>query len=207
MLARLAVRNVRRSVRDYAVYFVTLVFGVAAFYAFNSVQGQSVLFDLEGVASEGVFELTGQFLEMFSVLIACVLGFLVVYANRFLIRRRKREFGTYLLLGMRPGQVSAIVLMETALVGAASLAVGLALGFALSQGLSFFTAGLFSIPMQRYRFVFSGAALSQTLLCFALIFVVVALFNTLSVRRCRLIDLLGAHARNERFGVRGPWAD
>ncbi|HIY83985.1 FtsX-like permease family protein [Rubneribacter sp.] len=206
MLAKLAVRNVRRSVRDYAVYFVTLVFGVAVFYAFNSVQGQSVLFDLEGVASEGVFELTGQFLEMFSVLIACVLGFLVVYANRFLIRRRKREFGTYLLLGMRPGQVSAIVLMETALVGAASLAVGLALGFALSQGLSFFTAGLFSIPMQRYRFVFSGAALSQTLLCFALIFVVVALFNTLSVRRCRLIDLLGAHARNERFGVRGPWA-
>lgn len=205
MLARLAVRNVRRSVRDYAVYFVTLVFGVAAFYAFNSVQSQSVLFDLEGVASADAFDLTARFLGMFSVLIAFVLGFLVVYANRFLIRRRKREFGTYLLLGMRPAQVSAIVLMETVCVGAASLAAGLVLGAVLSQGLSFLTAGLFNIPMQQYRFVFSGEALRQTLLCFALVFAVVALFNTLSLRRCRLVDLLGAAARSERATVRRPW--
>ena len=205
MLARLAVRNVRRSVRDYAVYFVTLVFGVAAFYAFNSVQSQSVLFDLEGVASADAFDLTARFLGMFSVLIAFVLGFLVVYANRFLIRRRKREFGTYLLLGVRPAQVSAIVLMETVCVGAASLAAGLVLGTVLSQGLSFLTAGLFNIPMQQYRFVFSGEALRQTLLCFALVFAVVALFNTLSLRRCRLVDLLGAAARSERATVRRPW--
>ena len=204
MLARLAVRNVRRSVRDYAVYFVTLVFGVAAFYAFNSVQSQSVLFDLEGVASADAFDLTARFLGMFSVLIAFVLGFLVVYANRFLIRRRKREFGTYLLLGMRPAQVSAIVLMETVCVGAASLAAGLVLGVVLSQGLSFLTAGLFNIPMQQYRFVFSGEALRQTLLCFALVFAVVALFNTLSLRRCRLVDLLGAATRSERATVRRP---
>ena len=205
MLARLAVRNVRRSVRDYAVYFVTLVFGVAAFYAFNSVQSQSVLFDLEGVASADAFDLTARFLGMFSVLIAFVLGFLVVYANRFLIRRRKREFGTYLLLGVRPAQVSAIVLMETVCVGAASLAAGLVLGVVLSQGLSFLTAGLFNIPMQQYRFVFSGEALRQTLLCFALVFAVVALFNTLSLRRCRLVDLLGAATRSERATVRRPW--
>ena len=205
MLARLAVRNVRRSMRDYAVYFVTLVFGVAAFYAFNSVQSQSVLFDLEGVASADAFDLTARFLGMFSVLIAFVLGFLVVYANRFLIRRRKREFGTYLLLGVRPAQVSAIVLMETVCVGAASLAAGLVLGVVLSQGLSFLTAGLFNIPMQQYRFVFSGEALRQTLLCFALVFAVVALFNTLSLRRCRLVDLLGAAARSERATVRRPW--
>ena len=129
----------------------------------------------------------------------------MVYANRFLIRRRKQEFGTYLLLGMRPGQVSAIVLMETVCVGAISLAVGLALGVGLSQGLSFFTAGLFNIPMQQYRFIFSPDAFAQTLLCFVLIFVVVALFNTLSIRRYKLIDLLGARNRNERFRVRNPW--
>ena len=204
MLAKLALRNVRRSVRDYAVYFVTLLFGVAVFYAFNSVRNQSILFDL-GSSSASAFELTANFLGMFSVVIACVLGFLVVYANRFLIRRRKQEFGTYLLLGMRPGQVSAIVLMETVCVGAISLAVGLALGIGLSQGLSFFTAGLFNIPMQQYRFIFSPDAFSQTLLCFVLIFVVVALFNTLSIRRYKLIDLLGARNRNERFRVRNPW--
>ena len=113
MLAKLAFRNVRRSVRDYAIYFVTLVFGVAVFYAFNSVTGQSILFDLEDTATASVFEMTGQMLGMFSVVIACVLGFLVLYA-----------------------------------VGLVSLGVGLALGFALSQGLSFVTAGLFNIQME-----------------------------------------------------------
>ncbi len=124
MLAKLAFRNIRRSVKDYGVYFVTLVFGVAVFYAFNSVSSQSILFDLEDTASASVFSLTGQFLGMFSVLIACVLGFLVLYANGFLIRRRKQEFGTYLMLGMNPRSVSAIVLMETAVVGLVSLGRG-----------------------------------------------------------------------------------
>ena len=195
MLAKLAFRNVRRSVRDYAIYFVTLVFGVAVFYAFNSVTGQSILFDLEDTATASVFEMTGQMLGMFSVVIACVLGFLVLYANGFLIRRRKQEFGTYLMLGMNPSSVSVIVLLETVAVGLVSLGVGLALGFALSQGLSFVTAGLFNIQMEQYRFVFSTNAFLLTLGYFVLIFAVTGLFNTLSIRRYKLIDLLSARSK------------
>ena len=205
MLAKLAFRNIGRSVKDYSVYFVTLVFGVAVFYAFNSVTSQSILFDLEDAASASVFEMTGQFIGMFSVVIACVLGFLVLYANGFLIRRRKQEFGTYLMLGMNPRSVSAIVLMETAAVGFVSLVVGLALGFALSQGLSFVTAGLFNIEMTQYRFIFSVDGFVLTLMCFVLIFAVTGLFNTLSMRRYKLIDLLSARSKNARFRVRNPW--
>lgn len=205
MLAKLAFRNIRRSVKDYGVYFVTLVFGVAVFYAFNSVTSQSILFDLEDTASASVFQMTGQFIGMFSVVIACVLGFLVLYANGFLIRRRKQEFGTYLMLGMNPRSVSAIVLMETLAVGLVSLVVGLALGFALSQGLSFLTAGLFDIQMTQYRFIFSFDGFTLTLACFALIFAVTGLFNTLSIRRYKLIDLLSARSKNARFRVRSPW--
>ena len=205
MLAKLAFRNIRRSVKDYGVYFVTLVFGVAVFYAFNSVTSQSILFDLEDTATASVFDMTGQMLGMFSVVIACVLGFLVLYANGFLIRRRKQEFGTYLMLGMNPSSVSAIVLMETVAVGLVSLVVGLLLGFALSQGLSFVTAGLFNIQMTQYRFVFSTDAFLLTLGCFVLIFAVTGLFNTLSIRRYKLIDLLSARSKNARFRVRNPW--
>lgn len=205
MLAKLAFRNIRRSVKDYGVYFVTLVFGVAVFYAFNSVTSQSILFDLEDTATASVFDMTGQMLGMFSVVIACVLGFLVLYANGFLIRRRKQEFGTYLMLGMNPRSVSAIVLMETVAVGLVSLVVGLLLGFALSQRLSFVTAGLFNIQMTQYRFVFSTDAFLLTLGCFVLIFAVTGLFNTLSIRRYKLIDLLSARSRNARFRVRNPW--
>ena len=205
MYLKLALRNIRRSVRDYAIYFITLLFGVAVFYAFNSVTGQSILFDLEDTATASVFEMTGQMLGMFSVVIACVLGFLVLYANGFLIRRRKREFGTYLVLGMTPGHVSRIVLYETVLVGLLSLAVGLICGILLSQGLSFFTAALFGTTMSNYQFVFSSDAFLVTLACFAAIYVVVALFNTITVSRCKLIDLIRAGEKNERAGVRNPW--
>ncbi len=206
MYLKLALRNIRRSVRDYAIYFITLLFGVAVFYAFNSIGSQQILFDMESSASASVFESTTQLLGMFSVVVACVLGFLILYANQFLIRRRKREFGTYLVLGMTPGHVSRIVLYETVLVGLISLAVGLICGVLLSQALSFFTAALFGTTMSNYQFVFSPDALVVTLACFAAIYVVVALFNTFTVSRCKLIDLIRAGERNERAGVRNPWA-
>ncbi|MBQ9954087.1 MAG: ABC transporter permease [Eggerthellaceae bacterium] len=204
MLLKLAVRNVRRSARDYAIYFVTIVAGVAVFYAFNSIESQQVLFDIEATASAEMFRMTSNFMTMFSVLIAFVLGFLVVYANRFLIRRRKREFGTYLLLGMSSASTSAIVLAETALVGLASLAVGLAFGIAFSQLLSFATAQLFGLIMSEYHFVFSERALVSTLACFGIIYAIAALLNLVSVNRFKLIDLLSADIRNEKALVRNP---
>ncbi len=205
MYLKLALRNIRRSVRDYAIYFITLLFGVAVFYAFNSIGSQKILFDMETSASQSVFDSTTYILGMFSVVVACVLGFLILYANQFLIRRRKREFGTYLVLGMTPGHVSRIVLYETVLVGLLSLAVGLICGILLSQGLSFFTAALFGTTMSNYQFVFSSDAFLVTLACFAAIYVVVALFNTITVSRCKLIDLIRAGEKNERAGVRNPW--
>ncbi len=205
MYLKLALRNIRRSIRDYAIYFITLLFGVAVFYAFNSIGSQQILFDMESTASSNVFDTTTQMLKMFSVVVACVLGFLILYANQFLIRRRKREFGTYLVLGMTPGHVSRIVLYETVMVGLLSLAVGLVCGVLLSQALSFFTAALFGTTMTNYQFVFSTEAFVVTLGCFAAIYVVVALFNTLTVSRCRLIDLIRAGEKNERAGVRNPW--
>lgn len=205
MYLKLALRNIRRSVRDYAVYFITLLFGVAVFYAFNSIGSQQILFDMETSASRSVFDSTTYILGMFSVVVACVLGFLILYANQFLIRRRKREFGTYLVLGMTPGHVSRIVLYETVLVGLLSLTVGLICGVLLSQGLSFFTAALFGTTMTNYQFVFSPDAFLVTLACFAAIYVVVAAFNTITVSRCKLIDLIRAGEKNERAGVRNPW--
>lgn len=205
MYLKLALRNIRRSIRDYAIYFITLLFGVAVFYAFNSIGSQQILFDMESTASSNIFDTTTQMLKMFSVVVACVLGFLILYANQFLIRRRKREFGTYLVLGMTPGHVSRIVLYETVMVGLLSLAVGLVCGVLLSQALSFFTAALFGTTMTNYQFVFSADAFVVTLGCFAAIYVVVALFNTLTVSRCKLIDLIRAGEKNERAGVRNPW--
>lgn len=205
MLCKLAVRNVRRSVRDYAIYFVTLLFGVAIFYAFNSIGAQRLLFELESEATATLFDSTKVFIALFSVVVAAVLGFLVLYANRMLIGRRKHEFGVYLTLGMSPGAISRIVLYETVFVGIVSLALGLALGFFLSQLLSFFTAALFQITLSEYNFVFSVEAFVMTLVCFAVIYAVVTLFNVITVNRFKLITLLSANARNEKVITRNPW--
>lgn len=205
MLFKLACRNIRHSVRDYTIYFLTLLFGVAVFYAFNSVGSQQVMFDIESQSDADMFQTTQIFLGMFSGLIACALGFLILYSNGFLIRRRKREFGTYMLLGMPASRVSGIMLIETVLVGLLSLALGLVLGFLLSQAMSFLTAALFGSTISNYQFVFSPEALQATVLCFAAIYVVVALFNTAMVNHQKLIDLLHADAKNQKTAVRNPW--
>ena len=205
MTLKLAFRNIRRTIGDYAVYFVTLVLGVAVFYAFNSVESQKVMFDLEAASQADFFAETQYLLSMVSFAIAFVLGFLVVYANRFLIRRRKREFGTYLVLGMPPRRVAFIVLVGATVVGVVALAVGMLLGVLLSQGLAFATAALFGTTISNYHFVFSQPAFLSTLACFAVVYVVVALFNVVSVSRFRLIDLLQAEKSSERTPVRNPW--
>ena len=197
MLAKLALRNVHRSARDYAIYFVTVALGVAMFYAFNTISDQAVLFDALSDDSLRMLDMLNTMMGLLSGVIVCVLGFLVVYANRFLIRRRRREFGTYLMLGMSAGRVSRILLLETVIVGCASLVVGLALGIAFSQGLSFATAALMGTTMTKYRFIVSGSAIAFTIACFAAIFVLSALIDIIYIRRCKLAALLSAHQANE----------
>ena len=211
MLMKLALRNVRRSVRDYAVYFVTLTLGVAVFYAFNAIGDSRVLFEAQEGAENmflasgaSVFDILAQVMTYFSVVVAVVLGFLVLYANRFVVRARKKEFGTYLLLGMSPRQVSSVVLTETLIVGVLALVVGLGLGFLISQAIAFATAGLIGVAISDYHLLFSIHSAQLTLGCFALIFVVVALFNAVQISRCKLATLLSANSRNERMPVRSP---
>ncbi len=211
MLVKLALRNVRRSAREYLIYFITLVLGVAVFYAFNALDDSSILFkakaDSVGLVTSGgvdVFGLIAQLMAVFSVVVAVVLGLLILYANRFVIRARKREFGTYLLLGMTVPQVCAIVLMETLLVGVISLACGLFLGIGISQGLSFATAALLEMSISNYQIIFSAGSALATLSTFAAIFLAVAVFNALQIGRSRIITLLNSHSTNERMTLRRP---
>ena len=197
MLAKLAARNVRRSARDYAIYFVTVALGVALFYAFNTVSDQAVMLDALSADSMRMLGLLNTMMKLLSLVIVCVLGFLVVYANRFLIRRRRREFGTYLVLGMSAGRVSRVLLYETALVGLASLLAGLVVGIALSQGLSFATAALMGSTMTKYQFIVSGWSVLFTAACFLGIFALSALIDIVYVRRCKLASLLSAQQHNE----------
>ena len=205
MLVKVALRNIRRSVKDYAIYFVTLLMAVTLFYAFNSISEQHVMTEINESSHMDVSTFVNEMVSLFSYIIAFVLAFLVIYANSFLIRRRKREFGMYFMLGMKPIQVSRIIVYETVLVGVISLALGLGLGIVVSQLLSFATAAIFGIAMPDYQFSFSMDAFIMTLVCFCVIFLVVAVFNVFSIRRCKLIDLMNADSKSEKVAIRNPW--
>lgn len=204
MYLKLALRNVRKSLGDYAIYFVTLFVGVAIFYAFNTIGAQQILFDIQ--ENDNIFDAVSHFMALFSYVIAFVLGFLVIYANGFIVRRRHREFGTYLTLGMSARGVAIVMLMETLLIGLAALVLGIAAGFLLSQLLSFATAKLIDTVIQNYQFVFSQDALMSTILCVGIIFAVVALFNVTIIGRSNIVKLLNSNASQQRIVMRNPIA-
>jgi len=202
MLGKLAVRNTRKSFGDFTVYFLTLTFGVAAFYAFGSVEAQRALASLGSLKADNLKTL-GATMDVMSVVVAIVLAFLVFYANGFLIRRRKREFGTYLILGMPKRQVAAVLIMETVLVGALALGAGLVLGVVASQGLSLLTVQLFELDITRFRLIFSMPSLVKTVAFFGLLFVVASVLNLFGFSRQTIHRLLNASKRRETR-VRNP---
>ena len=198
MFCKLALKNVRRSVKDYSLYFLTLLFGVCVFYVFNSLENQWVMQALN--SNERGVSYTGailQLVDVVSAFVAVVLAFLILYANSFLLRRRKKELGTYLLLGMEHSRIALLLSLETLVIGLAALVCGLVLGFFLAQALSAFTAALFRIRVEEFYFVFSWKGVVKTILYFGVIFLLVMLLNVLTVARQKLIHLLQANRQNQ----------
>ena len=202
MFSKLAIRNVRRSFRDYGVYFLTLTFGVCLFYTFNAIEGQGAMAYLAQREHPAV-SVIRMLIDIFSVFVAVVLACLILYANRFLLRRRKRELGTYLLLGLSQGQVSRVLFLETGVIGLVSLGAGLGLGVLASFGLSALTLSMFELNVAGMLALdFSLKAAGKTLLSFGLIFLLVMVFSGVRVSRSRLIDLIYGQRKNEVLKVR-----
>ncbi len=203
MLFKLSVKNMKKSFKDYAIYFLTLVLGVAIFYMFNSLDSQQAMLDVSNSTRE-IIKLMVVMLSYISVFVAVVLGLLIVYANNFLINRRKREFGIYMTLGMGKRQISKIILFETILVGILSLIAGLVLGIFASQFMSILVAKMFEADMTKFQFVFSKEACIKTCIYFAVMYVAVMIFNTISISRYKLINLLTAIKKNETVKIKNP---
>lgn len=204
MLTKLAFKNVSKSLRDYAVYFITLAFGVCVFYMFNSIYAQQDLMSVTESTGEAMVALS-EILSYISVFVAVILGFLIVYANNFFIKRRKKELAVYMTLGMGKRKISTILLLETSLIALAALAVGLLFGVIGSQFMSLFTAKLFEADMTEFKFVFAPDAALKSILYFGLIFIIVMIFNSFVISKFKLIDLLYASRKNETLKIKKTW--
>ena len=203
MLFKLSFENMKKSFKDYAIYFLTLVLGVAIFYMFNSLDSQQAMLEVSQSQRE-IIRLMIELIGMVSIFVAIILGLLILYANNFLINRRKKEFGIYMTLGMGRRQISKIILLETIFVGIISLGVGLIVGIFASQFMSILVAKLFEADMSHFQFVFSKDACIKTCIYFAIMYLVVIFFNTFTISRYKLINLLNANKKNEKVKMKNP---
>ncbi len=201
MLYNLSLKNIKKSFKDYAIYFVTLILGVCIFYLFNSMDSQTAILEVTSRQSE-MIDLLEQILSYISVFVSFILGFLIIYASRFLIKKRNKEFGVYMTLGMSKRKISLLLLIETFIIGLISLAFGLLLGIVLSQITSIFVANLFEANMSKFTFNFSKTALFKTILYFGIIYFIVMIFNTIIVNKNKLIDLLQASKKQEKIRIK-----
>ena len=203
MLFKLSFRNITRSIKDYAIYFFTLVLGVTLFYVFNSVGSQAAVLELNN-SRKLIVDLLAKILSGMSVLVVFILGALIIYASRFLIKRRNKEFAIYLTLGMSKRKISRLLFFETLMIGVISLGVGLLLGIGVSQLISVLIAKLFETNMDKFTFVFSEKAFFDTILYFGLIYLIVIFFNTIIVGRLKIIELLQGSKKSEKAFLKNP---
>ena len=199
----MSVKNIRKSIKDYTIYFLTLILGVAIFYMFNSLDSQEAMLVVNSSTRQIVKLMVGM-INYVSVFVAVILGFLIVYANNFLIKRRKREFGLYMTLGMGKRQISGILLGETFLIGLISLVVGLVIGVFGSQLMSILVAKLFQADMSEYQFVFSEAACWKTCAYFGVMYAASMVLNIVIISRYKLIDLISSEKKNEKVRMKNP---
>ena len=201
MLYKLSIANIKKSFKDYAIYFTTLILGVCIFYIFNSMDSQTAMLEVSSRQSE-VIDLLIQLLSAVSIFVSLILGFLIIYASRFLIKKRNKEFGIYMTLGMSKRKISVILLIETFIIGLISLGVGLLLGIIISQITSIFIANMFEANMTDFTFNLSKSAIIKTIIYFGIIYFIVMIFNTIIVNKNKLINLLQASKKGENIKVR-----
>ena len=204
MLFKLSLKNIKKSMKDYAIYFFTLILGVAIFYVFNSIGSQTAMMTVSKSTSE-ILELMTPILSGVSVFVSFILAFLIIYASRFLMKRRKKEFGVYMTLGMSKRKISLILFFETLFIGIISLTVGLLAGTVLSQFMSVVVADMFEADMTKFKFVFSESACIKTLIYFGIMYLVVMIFNTFNISKCKLIDLIYGNRKSEAVKLKNPW--
>ena len=204
MLFKLSLKNIKKSMKDYAIYFFTLILGVAIFYVFNSIGSQTAMMTVSKSTSE-ILKLMTPILSGVSVFVSFILAFLIIYASRFLMKRRKKEFGVYMTLGMSKRKISLILFFETLFIGIISLTVGLLAGTVLSQFMSVVVADMFEADMTKFKFVFSESACIKTLIYFGIMYLVVMIFNTFNISKCKLIDLIYGNRKSEAVKLKNPW--
>lgn len=205
MLFSLSVKNFKKSIRDYSIYFFTMILGIAVFYIFNAIETQTAMMEVTKTKA-AIIDMMNGVMDGVSIFVSFILGYLIVYASRFMLKKRKMEFGVYMTLGMSRVKIAGILWMETIWMGVISLVAGLLAGMGISQLMSLMVSHLFQADVSRFVFVISWKAVVKSILYFLIIYTVVMILNTIAISRTKLIDFMTAGRKKEKNLLKNPVA-
>ena len=193
MYVKLAKSNAKKSIKDYLIYFITITICVSLFYAITSLSSSSY----ELITEESYnFKALNLILKYSTYIITAILILLVAYVNKYMIKRRKREFATYVLLGAEQKSVALMFFIETILIGILAIISGIVVGTLFSQVIT----AIVLISAEQ-KVVFNLRLYMDTVLItfifFIAIFCIIGVYNFIVLRKIKLIDMLNAHRQVE----------
>lgn len=203
MLFSLSVKNFKKSIRDYSIYFFTMILGIAVFYIFNAIETQTAMMEVTKTKA-AIIDMMNGVMDGVSIFVSFILGYLIVYASRFMLKKRKMEFGVYMTLGMSRVKIAGILWMETIWMGVISLVAGLLVGMGISQFMSLMVSHLFQADVSRFVFVISWKAVVKSILYFLIIYTLVMILNTIAICRTKLIDFMTEGRKKEKNLLKNP---
>lgn len=194
-LSKLSLRNAKRQTGDYLVYFVTVTITAALLYACNGL-----IFSPEILKLSTLMKSLPVTIVLASIVVVCIMGWLVQYTTGFMFTKRSREFGTYILIGLENRQVARLFFLENLIVGAFALLFGILLGNLVFQALRAILLALFGIPYT-FAFTFSFRAVALTLFYFVLIYLSAQLRSRRRIRSMKIYDLIYFDRLNENAAL------
>ena len=194
MLFKLSMSGLKSKLKDYIVLLVGLVMSISIFYMF-----QTLALNKAFLESNSVIKSIGFVFQAGSFLLAIITFFYILYANSFLLSLRQKEFGMYMMLGAKKHKVTLLMFIETIVLGAASLAIGIAVGVGLAEGIG-------QLLMKQLEFAGEGYKAfylpSMTVTCI-FFFALSAIMNSIKLSRISVLQLVHADAQTERVAVKG----
>ena len=193
MLNKLALRNVKRSMRDYLVYLITMIAVAAMMFAFNSLIFSK---DIQEMCSEAM--VLGAMLGMATFFIVLIVAWLINYMARFMLEKRSREFATYLLIGLKKKELSRLYMKENLLIGTVALILGIGLGTLLQQIIMTVFYSIFSEDYH-LRIQMNGWCLFMTVCCYYACYLFALRRNRKMFKKMTIAELLRMDRKNDEI--------
>lgn len=191
MLGKLAYRNAKRSIKDYLIYLITITLSFSLILAFNLVASSDEVAALSSGMS--TFKNVLIFVNIVIVFVVC---FLINYTTKFMFEKRSKEFGTYMLLGIKKTSIARLLVTENILVGIFAFILAIPIGFVFSQFISVIIVKLLKIPKTIFIFV-NFVSIGMLAVYFLLIYLLVLLNLLRRIRKMTVHDFLYFEKQNE----------